>query len=446
MGSSPHEGRISIVDEDGELYAIEIGATFLTGIEIDEGKVSRGRAAGSAAQRLRACTDVPFTSATAVQPDQGTYYAIDGHVHGSDVVPLKFAAVKSDWVLDQCDGHRHDGWRIASAECDIHDFGVGMIVLTWVPTVEAQESSAGLDDLLAGLNRATSIAVEGIVERISAACQATLASDPCRVDLTHGFDVSGSSMLPNTGSVLWLWHLLLLTTSSGNQPDLASKVASSVCPNSFELVVHRDHCFAPGVHASVACSVRGQEADALYLLDAPRLKDAWWTMYWRLDRVLLGLQVHLQRNEQSTELSELVQRAQLLREVAGRVNLWRSRLDSILVASGARDNDAWQALGRAWKMDRHVEVVDRKIALLAETYAVAIEQIREARSRRVNLMIYLFTAFSVVASSVAVAEYAQGSTDGRPAVRLAIVLLALLTTGLAMGLSLGRRAALRRNT
>lgn len=437
--------KVSISDEDGELLGVEVGATFFTGIEIDDASSVLGRVQESAAERLSRCTSVPFRPARPSGNETvDTYYAIDGDVHGSEVVPLVFASVEPAWLLSQLDVDGLDGWVIVRAECDIHDFGVGMLVVTWAPTSDFDVEAEGLDVLLATLTAASSATLAGVVGTISAACQDTLCSDPRRMDLTHGLDISAGEVLPTAGSILWLWHLLLVSTAPGNQRVLATAVASAVCPNGFELVAHRDHAFAAGVHASVACSERNLEDDARYLWDAPRLKDAWWTMYWRLDRVLLGLQLHLKLTEASMSLQELERRATLLREVRSRVNLWRSRLDSILVASGARDNDAWQALGRAWRMDRHVEVVDRKMAVLDQSYSAAIDQIRAARSRRVDLMIYLFTAFSVVASVVAVAEYAQGSPDGRVAVRASIVLLSLVTAISALVLSLRARSSVAR--
>lgn len=328
------------------------------------------------------------------------------------------------------------GWILDSAECDIHDFGVAIIILSWLPvkpkTVEASE----LDELLQELNLASQKTLGDLPRQVTRACQEALSGHPARLDIARGLDLDEVAVLPPVGDVLWLWHILLVITPKGDQSSVARNLAKIVCPNDYEVLEHRDHCLAAGVYASVDCSAQGREDDARFLVKAPRLQDPWWTLFWRLDRVLLALQLRLESSIDAHSPEELRKRAAILSEVSARVNLLRSRLDSFLVSTGARDIAAWDTLGEAWDMPYRVGVVDKKIALLSDAYRDAVAQITNARASRVNFMIYVFTAFSLAASVVAVAQFAQGDVDHRVFVRLAILFVSVAAALTAVILSI----------
>jgi hypothetical protein len=319
-----------------------------------------------------------------------------------------------------------------------------MIVLNWVPVVDGVSSPEGLESVLDELNVASCKAVIDLARKIAVTCDVTLRDDPARLDLAHGLDVSNVAVLPPVGDVLWLWHMLLVSTSEKDHSRLARHLASVVCPNDSKLLEHRDHTLAAGVHASVACSLQGREGDARFLAKAPRLQDPWWTLFWRLDRVLLSLQLRLESSLDAHSPGELRKRADILFDVSSRVNLLRSRLDSFLVSSGARDIAAWQVLGDAWDLPYRVEVVDKKMVLLRQAYSEAVTQISSGRTARVNFMIYVFTAFSLVASVVAVVQFAQGAVDNRFLVRLTVVLFSVVAALLAVMLSV-RTTRIRRS-
>ncbi len=267
------------------------------------------------------------------------------------------------------------------------------------------------------------------------ACAVALHEDPARLDLSHGLDLESVAVLPPVGEVLWLWHALRFTSAAADHEAVARSVASVVCPNDFEVLRLRDHTFAAGVHASVVCSTQEQWQDGEFLARAPRRQDAWWTLFWRLDRVLLALQLRLEANLETQALAELQTRADVLHDVSTRVSLLRSRLDSLNVASGARDISAWHVLGDAWDLPYRIAAVDQKLTLLTRAYADVLAQISNGRAARVNFMIYVFTAFSLVASVVAVAQFAQGSADTGAVVRLATIVGSLVAALAAVLLS-----------
>lgn len=425
---------ISIAGEGGSLYQVEVGATFLTGIEVDVAAALVDPSEVGPSVRLEQSMSIPFKARRAVlKRDDGRFYAINGSEHGTEIVPRTLASVDPKWVLENCDhAVAPVGWILDAAECDIHDFGVAMIILSWQPAEFGTIDVSELDGLLQELNLASQKAVASLPRQITTACQAALSEDPARLDLAlaRGLDLEEIAVLPPAGEILWLWHMVLVAAPKGDQVAVARNLSAIVCPNDYEILAHRDHALAAGVHASVACSVQGREGDAYFLIKAPRLLDAWWTLFWRLDRILLALQLRLESSIDAHAPEELRKRAAILSEVSSRVNLLRSRLDSFLVSSGARDIAAWDVLGKAWDMPYRVGVVDKKMTLLSNAYRDAVAQITNARISRVNFMIYVFTAFSLVASVVAVAQFAQGGVDQGLVVRL-IILFASVAAALA---------------
>lgn len=429
--------KITVSEGGGSIYQVEVGATFLTGVEVDVAAALADHNKTGPGVGLEQCRSIPFKAGRAIlKRDDGSFYAVNGPDHGTEVIPRTLAAVDPKWVLKNCDhAATPAGWVLNSAECDIHDFGVAIIILSWHPTEFRTVDISEIDELLQELNMASQKTLGNLPRKITLACQEALAGHPARLDIAHGLDLEEVAVLPPVGDVLWLWHMIMATSPKGDQFSVARNLATIVCPNDYKVLEHRDHCLAAGVYASVTCSSQGREDDARFLAKAPRLQDPWWTLFWRLDRALLALQLRLESSIDAHSPEELQKRAAILSEVSARVNLLRSRLDSFLVSKGARDIAAWNILGEAWDMPYRVGVVDKKMALLSDAFKDAVAQITNARISRVNFMIYVFTAFSLVASVVAVAQFAQGNVDDRIVVRLTILLVSVAAALAAVILS-----------
>lgn len=441
----------SLADQAGSLRRIYIGATFLTGVHAKVHAVESedaARAIDDAHRRCdRSCAEpcdvVPLQSqrrrGTSVND---TFYDISGADHGSEVIAKTLASVDPDWLLSRCDGDAAPpGWRLISAECDLHDFGVGMIVLSWDPVSVDSTDVGDLPMIVNDLRGATRQAVGDLAARIAAGFAGAVSGNPSyREELLT--EVLPGELRPATGQLLWLWHLLCLSAEpNADHTAVAGSVARSVCPNGFELLRHRDHSFAAGVHASVTCSRQGWEEDAAFLARAPRLQDAWWTLFWRLDRELFELQLQMARKDHTSDLQELRDRADQLADLSAQLDLYRSRLDSMLVAGGARDLDAWNTLATAWDLPYRIAVVDRKIDLLGRAHTEVIEQTSRVRTARISFMIYVFAAISVIASVVGIIQYSKGDADVGLAVRLAIVAGSVLAALVAVLVSSRQKTA-----
>lgn len=441
----PLVAKSVLADNGGAVNRIDIGATFLTGVHIDMDALLReDPTQGLQGAHLRCdrscaepCDVVPLHSqrrrGTTVD---GTFYGISGADNGSEVVANTFARVDPDWLLSRCDGDAvPPGWRLAAVECDLHDFGVGMLVLSWDPvdvdSVEVGDLPAIVDVLGAASRQAIGQLAELIADGFAGAVNGSRGH---RQELLA--DVLPGELRPATGQVLWLWHLLCLSSAAdADHETIARTVADAVCPNGSEFLRHRDHSFAAGVHTSVSCSRRGREEDAAFLARAPRLQDAWWTLFWRLDRELFELQLQLAGKDHTSDLEELRGRADRLTDLSAQLDLYRSRLDSMLVAGGARDLDAWNVLASAWDLPYRIAVVDRKIELLGRAHDEVIEQTSRVRTARISFMIYVFAAISVVASVVGLVQYSKGDVEVGLAVRLAIVAASVLAALVAVLLS-----------
>jgi hypothetical protein len=439
----------SLAGDGGALHRIDIGATFLTGVHVDMDALRREDAATAIegahprcdSSCAEPCNVVPLQSQRRRGSSvDGTFYGISGADHGSEVIAYTLACVDSDWLLSRCDGDAAPpGWRLSSAQCDLHDFGVGMIVLSWDPVDVSSTDVGDLPMIVDDLGCASRQAIGQLAAEIAAGFAGAMNGYPGhREELLS--DVLPGELRPEIGQVLWLWHLLCLSAAANaDHATIAEAVAGHVCPNGFRLLRHRDHSFAAGVHASVSCSRRGREEDAAFLARAPRLQDAWWTLFWRLDRELFELQLQLARKEGTSDLEELRGRADRLADLSSQLDLYRSRLDSMLVAGGARDLDAWNLLATAWDLPYRIAAVDRKIQLLGRAHTEVIEQTLRVRTARISFMIYVFAAISVVASVVATIQYSQGDVDVGLAVRLAVVAASVLAALVAVLLSRRRR-------
>ena len=442
--STAHHHLLSVAETAGAVRAVEVGATFFTGVEVDVAAALVDAVEGPA-ERLASRSSLPFRPSRANRRrGDGSFYAVDGPDHGTEVVPRTLATLDPDWVLTSCDATgAPPGWSLASAECDVHDYGVAMVVLRWEPDASSTTALASLEAVLADLTAASRSATEAVVRQVATEVQKALRDDDALIDVAPGLNLAEVAVLPPVGEVLWLWHLVLVACAE-RRAEVVRDIAAVVCPNGATMLEHRDHTLAAGVHVSVAGSAPGKEADTRFLSMAPRAQDAWWALFWRLDRVLLALQLRLEASLATHQLDELQSRAEILHEVSSRVLLLRSRLDSFLVASGARDLDAWHAVSTAWSLEFRLACVDTKMSMLAESYGEAVARISTSRSARVNFMIYVFTAFSVVASALAIAQFAQGPADTGAAVRIATLAASALGAALAVFFSIRVSRAARR--
>ncbi len=121
--------------EGGVLRSVDVGATFLTGIEVDVATSLLDPGDEGPGGRLAREAAIPMRSSHAApQRGDGPFYAVGGSEHGTEVVPRTLATVEPDWLLAEAgsDGWP-EGWVLESVECDLHDFGVGMVVLHWQP-------------------------------------------------------------------------------------------------------------------------------------------------------------------------------------------------------------------------------------------------------------------------------------------------------------------------
>jgi hypothetical protein len=125
-----------------------------------------------------------------------------------------------------------------------------------------------------------------------------------------------------------------------------------------------------------------------------------------------------------------------IQDIAERTRLYRSRVDSVLVSSGARDIAVWQTLAKAWDLDFRIGTVDHKLELLQASYRTVVARLNQARNTRITLMVYLFTALSLVSNAVSVEQYSEGRINGSLTIRLLILTLCVLASMAAVVLTL----------
>jgi hypothetical protein len=245
-----------------------------------------------------------------------------------------------------------------------------------------------------------------------------------------------SKQLPPAGEILWAWNHCRASSSGRGQAEAVRELARHLCPNDYEVLLHRDHAYAAGTFTSLTCSAAGYEADGGTLSRTAPLQDAWWTLFWMLDRMLLTLLVDLGQAAAVMPMRRLEEQAVAIRAIAERTSLYRTRVESMLVSSGARDIAVWDTLARAWDLDFRISTVDRKLELLQDSYRSVVARLNQARNTRITLMVYLFTALSLVSNAVSVEQYTEGRVNGSLTIRLTILTLCALASLAAVVLTL----------
>lgn len=422
--------------DPAEVYRVETGICFWTGARFRPGTVLGSAAAGTPGP-------VPFeTSVLNLSGAKNRFFGIEDATHGTDAVARSMATVDPAWVFGRCTGETHDGaWAVSDAQVEIQDFGVGVLQLGWVPT----SNRRGCDpvELRDAISDMDSAAHRLAAEVVQAVCRALMDLLPAHAGAGPAIATSDelrTVVVPVSGEVLWSSNHCRVVADDA--PGTGRRLAEVVCPNDATFLDHRDHTYAVGVATSVTCSRPGLEHDAAVLTGVLRTQDAWWALYWALDRSLLAS--HLSAPARSTRrVAELRERIKSLDAVHERLVFYASRVDSLLVSTGARDLAVWNVLAHAWELPFRMQTVERKLERLRLASVSAVSQIQQAQASRINVMIFVFTALGVVASSISVAQFLQGEDENTLAIRLAVFALCLAIALAAVGASLGLRVRRR---
>lgn len=396
---------------------LETGVAFLTGMELS----------GALTQEQRsALAESGLDPVSKGGPVAGPYFRADAIDHGTRVLPTGFAAPTERQIATLLASiPAIDGWEVASADVAVHDYGVATIVLTWLLH---NSNITGIDDLksvLPLINDATFTALQPLAADVVSRLDSALGNSESAAGIAGLLD-GVRDTVPRPGQLLWIWdHLVVEAPVGGDHTVVAVKVADALCPNDHGLLVHRDHTFAPGVGVSITCSAADLGHDGVALSRVLPQQDAWWTLMWALDRALLQLQDESHCGLRYASLEELAFRARQIASVTGRVRHLRTRVDSLLVSAGARELAAWHSLAEPWFLDVRANSVERKLDALAQSYRDVVEESKRRKADQIALMVYIFTAVSVVASVISVTQYAQGDQAGGLGVRLLILIVSI---------------------
>lgn len=424
---------VSTPDGDAAVHRIETGICFWTGARFRPGAALAPADAGDDGA-------VPFVQPHIKAPDAaGRFYGIEDAVHGADAVTTSMTTVDPAWVLERCSGTTADGaWSVVDAQVEIQDFGVGVLQLGWRTTSgAARRAPEDLRLAVASIDAASHRLAPEVVGTLCRALVALLPTHEGAGPAIASVDGLGTVVLPTSGQVLWSSNHCRLSTD-GDVAATARSVAAVVCPNDFRALDHRDHTYAAGVATSVTCSRRGFEDDGAVLTGVLRIQDSWWALYWALDRFLLASHLATPRDP-VRRVADLRERIRALDAVHERLVFYGSRVDSLLVSTGARDLAVWNTLAAAWDLPHRMRCVERKLERLRLASVSAVGQIQQAQAGRINIMIFVFTALGVVASSISVAQFLQGKDENTLTIRLAVFALCFAIALAAVGASLGLR-------
>ena len=419
--SSPHLSGYRLdktMAHEAELLRIETGVSFLTGIECST---------PCSPEEQRLLVDHGLVPLQVAQRGTALYFTTAVPEHGTEVVPSAFATVPKDAVDSALtSAPTIGGWDAVGVEIALHDFGLGTAVVTWEPRNGHDITQASEVRVIASLAEATELLVRPLLETSMRGLRAALTRPPRR-DGVVSLLRSVEHDLPPFGQALWVWsHLRLSSPRSSQHRQVADDVAAEFCPNDYQLLSHRDHTYATGVSVSVTCSASDRFDDGVALSRILPRQDAWWALVWALDRALLAIQQRLDEAVLADSLSAMAARARQIHTVTAGIQLLRSRIDSILANAGARELAVWTCLSESWHLDRRVEIVQRKLAFLHDGYQNVVVEMSRRRADQVSFMVYVFTAVSVIASAVAVIQYAQGGISSGVGYRATVLAVCVL--------------------
>jgi hypothetical protein len=294
---------------------------------------------------------------------------------------------------------------------------VGTLKANW-SSQRSDSQISSPSDLVDLLNTEMASRSAEVIIEINTSMRLALSQDqlatPALTEMVKGIRGGPLEDSRNLDTVLWIWNHCRAEAAIGESLAAAGEeLAQILCPNDYFLLRHRDHVYVAGVYTSVTVSRADCQQDGLALSTAIFQQDAWWALFWSLDRELLNLQLEIQNDlVGSLSLKDLKLRIRVISEISNRVQMRQSRVDSVLVAAGARDLDAWNLLAEAWKFNFRTDVVQRKIQTLRDVYLSTLQELSQVRSFRISIMIYAFTALGVVASAVGLVEFTQGGSYG----------------------------------
>lgn len=404
------------------LESVDIIATFLTRVDL---VASSDISTGSVRQQLKPDEtpgSVPLRFAVGDEARNRRLFNLIDADQGFDPFPKALAIVEESWLLEQfSDLGEGCSWSLVGAEVQMHDFGIATMRLRWCPpVVPSAYSEAGLNSALEHVDTHSWKIFQGATQVLTEAL-ATSLPDVAPAVLADDHDELTKSLFPHVGVALWSSLHISVAAMAGTEADVARAVARSVGPYDHTILEHRGHAYAMGVSRCVTISSPELAPKEIVLRRAMQQQDAWWTLYWALDRIL---QRTLNTKHNRAKDAVAIDVARELDEISAlsrRMAAYSSRVESMLVATGARDLKVWKLLSEHWELEFRKSSVEHKLRDLRLDLADVISVAEQQRANRINRLVLLFTAFGVVASSISVTEYINNSETGSLAIRLALL-------------------------
>lgn len=259
------------------------------------------------------------------------------------------------------------------------------------------------------------------------------------------------------GELLWIHRTYILASESC---DEANDVIVDLLPETRAKETPSGKTSLVAGLGSSAISVPTFDADVLGggpFKNLLMLMDVQWAYIATLieiDRTLFLRLNYIGRQEQTEEhTEELKLVSERVLALYDRVRLFRAALESFLIDLGGEGRRAWERMAKVQSL-RHLEAtLDDKLSALRETCEHSLAKLARradassrATEKRIEYTLYVFTAFSVVASIIAIGTFPFADDLGPPVPFRVVVVLVLMSAVAAAALGARRRREVDRRS
>lgn len=331
---------------------------------------------------------------------------------------------------------------VIDARCDFYDFGVGVLTLTYEITAEHDIDFDSFCLWSAEFRAHAAVANRGPVASLGGRFR-----DAMDGDLIQPLFEPWARLLPtdqppceaaeDAGHLLWIHTVYEGIVPSGWEPAQYFALALDLIPSHGAAVEVPGALICPGNLVSLAFHDGGRAVreNAHCLRRVMASMNAWWNAAWELDRFLFGFLNEFSVGTRLVVSGDLTLQAQRITALHEHVRLFRILLDTHLFNRSGRDRRMWDAAAGVWWLAENLTAVDAKIDALTEVHESITVELESRRTKRLNLMVALFTVVAVPASSAQIAVYlAPNSLSGAARAAVSIAMLALAVIALSVAL------------
>ena len=323
---------------------------------------------------------------------------------------------------------------VGSSE-DLYDFGVATLTVSIEIHMVRDFGSASIRQLSRRLRSELEAALDDTVRAMvadfqSAVNRAGVGESPpgslMRERGIIGFADPIEAEQTEIGALLWIHTTFVVGVPDEQDVAATHRSLSALLPSFSVRVDLPGASVSPGLQVSVGVfghdsETGGQSADALKQVMGDL--NAWWTAVWHVDHLMFRFLSEVRSRRRVTSRRALEQQAQAIEELHDHVTLLQTLLDTFTLNLAGRERGIWDAGAQLWWLDKNMGALTTKMQALRSFHASIATELQTRASKRLEMLLAVFTVFGAVGSVAGVAQFVWPSPGdmgqaGRAAVML----------------------------